>query len=113
MEQRIALLERGVADIRAILGRLEPAIVRIDAPLPHLATKAEIETLRADTKGEIGNLRVDTQGESSKLRADLAYVRGKIEHIPTTWMMVTIMIGGQISLLAFVFALLRYLPLGR
>jgi hypothetical protein len=45
---RVDRLERDVADIRATLGRLEPLIVRIDATVPALATKAELERTRGD-----------------------------------------------------------------
>jgi hypothetical protein len=41
---RLDRLEKDVREIKAILARLEPLIVRIDerlnSPLPHLATKA-------------------------------------------------------------------------
>jgi hypothetical protein len=47
-EARRGRLGRGVSDIKAILTRLEPMIVRIDAQFPHLATKAEVAELRAD-----------------------------------------------------------------
>ena len=45
---RVDRLERDVADIRATLGRLEPLIVRIDATVPSLATKAEVERTRGE-----------------------------------------------------------------
>jgi hypothetical protein len=45
---RLDRLEQDVAEIRTTLGRLEPMIIRIDAMLPHLATKAELADLRTD-----------------------------------------------------------------
>lgn len=46
MEARIARLEEDMRDVKATVGRLEMAIVRIEtlltATLPHLATKAEL-----------------------------------------------------------------------
>ena len=42
-ETRTDRLEEDVRDIKATLARLEPMIIRIDAQLPHLATKAELE----------------------------------------------------------------------
>jgi hypothetical protein len=46
MEARVARLEADMADVKAVLARLEPMIVRIDATmqatLPTLATKAEL-----------------------------------------------------------------------
>lgn len=41
-EQRLDRLESDVGEIKATLRRLEPMIIRIDAQLPHLATKAEL-----------------------------------------------------------------------
>ena len=48
LEARVARLEEGMRDVRAMLGQMLPMIVRIDATLPHLATKAELQTVRAD-----------------------------------------------------------------
>ena len=46
MEARIARLEEDMRDVKATVGRLEMAIVRIEtlltATLPHLATRAEL-----------------------------------------------------------------------
>jgi hypothetical protein len=39
---RLDHLEEDVRDIKATLARLEPMIIRIDATLPHLATKEEL-----------------------------------------------------------------------
>ena len=41
-EDRLGRLETDVAEIKTTLARLEPMIVRIDATLPYLATKAEL-----------------------------------------------------------------------
>jgi hypothetical protein len=41
-EDRLGRLEQDVGEIKATLARLEPMIIRIDATLPHLATKAEL-----------------------------------------------------------------------
>jgi len=42
IEARIARLEDDMREIKTVLGRLEPAIARIDAQIPHLATQAEL-----------------------------------------------------------------------
>lgn len=55
MEQRVAALETNVKEIRAVLSRLEPMIVRIDATIPHLATKAEMEKTRSEMLVAIGD----------------------------------------------------------
>jgi hypothetical protein len=49
MEARVARLEQDMHEVKALLSRLEPLIVRIDAvigaTLPTLATKAELAEL--------------------------------------------------------------------
>ncbi len=49
---RVDQLEREVADIAAMLARIEPMIARIDATVPGVATKAEIERLRAQVAAQ-------------------------------------------------------------
>ena len=57
LETRVSRLEEEQRDMRASLVRLELAVARIEAmlaaTLPHLATKAEMETLRAELRGEL------------------------------------------------------------
>jgi len=53
LETRISRIEEDIRDIRAILGRLEPMIIRIDAQLAHLATKAELADLRAELRADL------------------------------------------------------------
>jgi hypothetical protein len=58
--------------VKATLGRLEPLIVRVDeqlrSTLPHLATKAEVQTLRADMESRFASMEVklaDKPGKAS------------------------------------------------
>jgi hypothetical protein len=39
---------------------------------------------------------------------DLAYLRGRIEHLPTTWILVTSIAASQAALLGFTFTMLRF-----
>jgi hypothetical protein len=52
MEQRVTRLEEDMQGVKAVLSRLEPMIIRIDATLaatlPHLATKADVADLRTE-----------------------------------------------------------------
>lgn len=50
---RVDRLEREVADIAAMLARVEPMIARIDATVPGAATKAEVERLRAQIAAQL------------------------------------------------------------
>ncbi len=45
----------------------------------------------------------------SAMRSDLGYLKGRLENLPTTWTMVTTLLGSQAALLAFAFMLLRYM----
>ncbi len=48
MEARVARLEDDMREVKGILAQMLPMIVRIDATLPHLATKAKLSELRAE-----------------------------------------------------------------
>jgi hypothetical protein len=59
MEARVARLEDDMREVKAILGQMLPMIIRIDATLPHLATKAELTQVRSDLGSEIAQVRSD------------------------------------------------------
>ncbi len=42
MEARVARLQQDLREAKAVLAQMLPMIVRIDATIPHLATKAEL-----------------------------------------------------------------------
>ena len=69
MEMRVARLEEDMREVKAVLLRLEPIIVRMDAVmtsmLPQLATKAELSDLRGELHSGLSDLR-------GELRAGLA-----------------------------------------
>ncbi len=60
MEFRVGRLEQDMGDVKSILGQMLPLIVRIDATLtaalPHLATKAELQSAFGMLDGKIGAL---------------------------------------------------------
>ena len=104
LEFRVGRLEQDMGDVKSILGQMVPLIVRIDATLtatlPHLATKAELQSAFGTLDGKIGavvgnigtldgkigsldgkigsldgkirDLRSEMHGELGKLRAELA-----------------------------------------
>ena len=57
MEARVARLEEDMREVKAVLARLEPMIIRIDAvvsaTLPTLATKGDLADLRSELRGEL------------------------------------------------------------
>jgi hypothetical protein len=45
MEARVSRLEEDIREVRTTQSRMEAAIIRIEATLPHLATKADLAQL--------------------------------------------------------------------
>ncbi len=91
-------------------GRTEPQIIAFprsplekssEPPDPPDMLTARVTRLEEDVK----ELRADMK---SVVR-DMSFVRGRVEHLPTTWVLVTGVIGSQAALLGFVFAMLKYL----
>ncbi len=58
-----------------------------------------------EVKTDIRSVKTDL----AAIRADLGYLKGRLENLPTTWVMVTTLLGSQAALLAFAFMLLRYM----
>lgn len=60
MEYTLARLGEDMKDVKSVLSRLEPAIVRIDATMgttiPHLATRAETGALRSELSERLASL---------------------------------------------------------
>ena len=78
LEARVTQVEGDVRDIRSILGQMMPMLIRIDATLtatlPHLATKADVETLRSEMRSEIAKVNSEiakTNGAISELRGEM------------------------------------------
>ena len=75
MEARVARLEEDVREVKAVLSRLEPIIVRMDAvitsTLPQLATKAEVAQLRGEMHTGLSDLRGELHTGLSDLRGEL------------------------------------------
>jgi len=70
--QRVSRLEGEVQELRSTMTRVELIVTRIEAALPHLATKAELADMRSDIRGEIADLRSETKDEFASVRAQLA-----------------------------------------
>jgi hypothetical protein len=91
MEDRVARIEGDVRDVKSLLSRLEPMIIRIDATLtstlPHLATRAEVTAMRSEINKDISGLRADVNQNISGLRAEvdqkLSDLNQKLSDLPT------------------------------
>ena len=83
MDARVSRLEEEMGDVRAILRRIEPMIVRIDAQLPYFATREDFAALRGDFSTKFAVLRGEVTTEISTLRGEMttefANVRGEIQ----------------------------------
>jgi hypothetical protein len=66
MEARVARLEDDMREVKAILAQILPMIIRIDATLPHLATKAELAQVRSDLTSEIAQVRSELADKPGK-----------------------------------------------
>ena len=49
---------------------IEERVARLEGGYEHLATKADVESLRADLKADIGAVRADFKGDLGAARAD-------------------------------------------
>ena len=83
IEVRVVTLENEMREVRAILGRMEPLLVRLDERTANLATKAELAEVRADLKAELAEVRSDLKAELAQVRSDvkaeLAEVRSDVK----------------------------------
>jgi hypothetical protein len=66
MEARVARLEDDMREVKAILAQMLPMIIRIDATLPHLATKAELAQVRSDLGSELAQMRSELAEKPGK-----------------------------------------------
>lgn len=91
-------------------GRKEPTIV----PFPRKALDSgsgptdppDIMAMRvARLEDDVKDLRSDMK---TAVR-DLSFMRGRLEHLPTTWVLIGTIAASQVTLLGFVFAMLKFL----
>ena len=77
-------------------------------PDPPDLTSVKIGRLEEDMKEVRSDIRTLSK-DMALLRADLAFLRGRLEHLPTTWTLIGTVAVSQVSLLGFVFAMIKYL----
>jgi hypothetical protein len=86
MEDRVGRLEGDVRDVKSLLSRLEPMIIRIDASLtatlPHLATRAEVTAMRSEVNRDIAGLRIDVHQKLSDMNLKLWEMNLKLSDMP-------------------------------
>ena len=96
-------------DMETRLRRLEDSIPRIEALMTRMDDRLRVmETDIGEMKGRTAPLL--TLGDKvDKLAIDVAEVKGRVTHLPSTWAMITTMLGGQIALAGLLAAILRLL----
>ena len=77
LEARVERLERDVGDIRTKVDRIETTLQRLEI----LLNDVRANLMNCATKQDIAN----HQNDIAKIREDGAYVRGRLENIPTFW----------------------------
>jgi septal ring factor EnvC (AmiA/AmiB activator) len=60
-----------------------------------------------DTLPRIETLLASVDDRLRKAEIDLAEIKGRIAHLPSTWAMITTMLGGQVAFAAAILAILR------
>lgn len=97
-------------DMETRLRRLEDSIPRIEALMTRMDDRLRVmETDIGEMKGRTAPLL--TLGDKvDKLAIDVAEVKGRVTHLPSTWAMITTMLGGQIALAGLLATILRLLP---
>ena len=88
---RVAQLEKDVSRNTAILERLEPMIIAIHA---NYATQADVFAVKADV---------------AAVKSDVARIDGRLDGIPTTWQIISIIAMLLVGIAGIVFTAGRFL----
>jgi len=94
-----ALLREQIRDAEVAPGGSGPHDPGMDARV------ARLEDDMKEVKADLRTVKTDL----AAIRADLGYLKGRMENLPTTWVMLTTLMGSQAALLVFAFMLMRYL----
>jgi hypothetical protein len=81
-DPRVDTMAATLTDVRATLARIEERSL-------HLATAAQLEQAR---------------GEVKELRGEVTGLRGEVARLPSSWLMITTIVGGQATLAALLAA---------
>jgi hypothetical protein len=107
LEFRVSRLEQDMGDVKSILGQMLPMIVRIDATLtatlPHLATKAELQSAFGILDGKIGTLDGKITDLRSEMHSELGQLRVELAEKPSKtylWAILGVLIAAYAAGLA-------------
>ena len=109
MSGAVGRIERLMSENTRLRGQLRDGEVAAGGGGPHDPTMdMRVARLEDDMKEVKADLRA-VKTDLSAIRSDLGYLKGRMENLPTTWQMVTVLMTSQAALLAFAFALLKYM----
>lgn len=97
LEARVEALEKRMERIESKLDRLEASAQSLNVAIVQLTANCATKSEMADLQRDIG-----------KIREDGAYMRGRLENLPSTWQMITFMLGSQIAFAGILFTALKF-----
>ncbi len=105
MDARVTRLEDQYGRIETLLRAIDGRMGQLDGRMGQLDDRVgRIE----DRVGRIDD-RVEQLGDRVRhIEIDVAELKGRIVNLPTTWAMITTMIGGQIALAGILLAAFRF-----
>lgn len=91
LENRVSLIENRLERVEAILVRLEPKITEIAIELKQVPKFSDYARLQSDIAEIRG--KTATQADLQSARIDLAEVKGRVNSLPTWWMLITAIVA--------------------
>lgn len=106
LEQRVERLEHRLDRIEAILVRLEPKITETAIEIKQVPKFSDYARLQSDI-AEM-RLKTATQAELQSARIDLAEVKGRVNSLPTWWMLITAIVATWTAGAGILLTVLRF-----
>ena len=93
MEIRVARLEEDVREIKGILRGSDARLSAIEVGIAGLRERVE---------------NLPTAAHLNAIEIGIAELRGRVHNLPTAWLMLTAIVGGQITLAGLLYTALRF-----
>ncbi len=94
------MLEKRVEILEKRMDRFEQKLDRVDETLQSL--KISLIEISANLRN------CATRTEVAELQRDVAYIKGRLENIPSAWQMITYIMGSQVVLAGLLFTALKF-----
>lgn len=83
----------------------ELKVARLEGAYEHLATRADVASLRGELRGEMTGLRGELRGEMSELRGEMGGLRGEMTGLRgEVRLLAGLVIGVQVAAVALIFS---------